>query len=139
VKLSELFTKGAVTARPEETVAAIVKKMREHNIGAVVVVKDQRPVGIITDRDVALALGAQGLVPETQAQKVMTKHVLAIPDDTSVFAATSFMRDRGIRRLPIVDGEDRVVGMVSMDDIVRFLGRELHNLVEGMQREMEVK
>jgi CBS domain-containing protein len=113
--------------------------MQEHNIGAVVVVQNQRPVGIITDRDVALSLGAQGLVPETPVQKVMTKHVLAIPDDTSVHAATSFMRDRGIRRLPIVDGEDRVVGMVSMDDIVRFLGRELHNLVEGMQHEMEVK
>jgi predicted transcriptional regulator len=69
----------------------------------------------------------------------MTRHVLAIPEDTSIYAATRFMRERQVRRLPIVDREDHLVGMVTLDDLLRFLGQELHNLAEGIKHEVEVK
>jgi CBS domain-containing protein len=113
--------------------------MQEHNVGTVVIVEDRRPVGIITDRDLALALGARDVSPQAQVQKVMTRHVLAIPEDTGIYTATKFMRERGVRRLPVVDGEDRLVGIVTLDDLLHFLGRELYNLAEGIKHEMEVK
>jgi len=113
--------------------------MQEHNVGTVVIVEDRRPVGIVTDRDLALALGAQGVSVQAQVQKVMTPHVLAIPEDTGIYTATKFMREREVRRLPIVDREDRLVGIVTLDDLLRFLGRELYNLAEGIKHEMEVK
>jgi CBS domain-containing protein len=139
MKLNDLFTRNVVTGGPEETLAGVAFRMQEHNVGTVVIVDKQRPVGIITDRDLALALGAQGLSPETAVRKVMSQHVLAIPEDMSIYTATRFMRDRQVRRLPIVDREDHVVGIVTLDDLVRFLGRELYNLAEGIKQEMEVK
>jgi CBS domain-containing protein len=139
MNLNDIFTKSVVTGRPEETLATIALRMQKHNVGTVVIVKDQRPVGIVTDRDLALALGAQGISPQAAVQKVMTQHVLAIPEDTSVYAATKFMREREVRRLPIVDREDRLVGIVTLDDLLRFLGRELYNLAEGIKHEMDLK
>lgn len=139
MKLNDIFSRSVVTALPAETLAAVALRMQEHNVGTVVIVEDRRPVGIVTDRDLALALGAKGVSPQAQVQKVMTHHVLAIPEDTGIYAATKFMREREVRRLPIVDNEDRVVGIVSLDDLLRFLGREIHNLAEGIKHEMEVK
>jgi CBS domain-containing protein len=139
MKLSELFAKKVVTARLDDSLAAIARQMQEHNAGAVVVVEDQKPVGIVTDRDLALALGARGISPHDSVERVMTRHVLAVPEDTSIYTATKYIRECGVRRLPIVDREDRLVGIVSLDDLLRFLTRELHNLAEGIGHEMEVK
>jgi CBS domain-containing protein len=105
----------------------------------VVVVEDWRPIGILTDRDLALALGAREVSRQALVREVMTRHVLAIPEDTGIYAASQFMRERQVRRLPVVDREDRLVGIVTLDDLLRFLGRELYNLAEGIKREMEVK
>lgn len=141
MKLNEIFTRNVITAGPADTLATVACKMREHNVGTVVIVEDGRPVGIITDRDLALALalGAQGVSPQASAEKVMSRHVLAIPEDMGVYTATQFMREREVRRLPVVDREDRVVGIVTLDDVLRFLGRELYNLAEGIKHEAEVK
>jgi len=139
MKLNDIFTRSVVTAGPEETLAAVARRMQEHNVGTVVIVEDRRPVGIITDRDLALALGAMGVSVQAQARKVMTPHVLAIPEDMSIYTATRFMREREVRRLPIVDREDRLVGIVTLDDLLRFLGRELYNLAEGIKHETEVR
>lgn len=139
MKINDIFTRIVITARPEESLAAVAVKMREHNVGAVVVEEDRRPVGIITDRDLAMALGARGVSPQVPVKEVMTRNVLAIPEDTGIFTATKYIRDRQVRRLPIVDREDRLVGMVSLDDLLRALAGELFNLAEGIQREMKVK
>jgi CBS domain-containing protein len=134
-----LIHQDVITTGPGETLASVARQMQEHHIGTVVIVENQRPVGIITDRDLALALGAQGVSPQVSVQKVMSHHVVAIPEDMGIYAATKFMRDCEVRRLPIVDREDRVVGIVTLDDLLRFLGRELYNLAEGIKHEMEVK
>ncbi len=139
MKLNDIFTRGAVAVGPQETLTTVARLMQEHNVGTVVVVEDQRPVGIVTDRDLALALGAKGFSPQTHVEKTMSRHVLAIPEDTGIYAATQYMRECKVRRLPIVDKQDRVVGMVTLDDLLRFLGRELYNLGEGIKHEMEVR
>ena len=139
MKLNDLFTRNVITAGPDEPLAGIARRMQDHNVGTVVIVEDARPVGIITDRDLALALGARGLSPQAPARETMTRHVLAVPEDTGVFTATRFIQDRKVRRLPIVDGEDRLVGLVSLDDLLRWLARELSNLAEGIGPEVQVK
>ena len=113
--------------------------MPEYNVGTVVIVEDRRPVGISTDRDLALAPDARGLSRQAPAREVMTRHVLAVPEDTGVFTATRFIQDRKVRRLPVVDREDRLVGLVSLDDLLRWLARELSNLAEGIGPEVQVK
>lgn len=139
MKLNDIFTRNVITAEPQATLATVAGLMQEHNVGAVVVVEERRPVGIITDRDLALALGARAVSPQAAVQTAMTHHVLAISEDSGIFSATKFMREREVRRLPIVDGADHLVGIVSLDDLLRYLGRELHNLTEGIKHEMEVR
>jgi len=138
MKLNDVFTRIVVTAGPDDTLATVALRMKEHHVGTVVIVNDKRPVGIITDRDLALALGADGVSLQTPVQKVMTRRVLAIPEDANIFAATQFIRESGVRRLPIVNKEDCVVGMVSLDDLLGLLARELYNLAAGLKDEMKV-
>lgn len=139
MKLNDLFTRSVVTAGPDEALAGIARRMQEHNVGTVVIVEERRPVGIITDRDLALALGARRLSPDVPVREVMTRHVLAVPEDMGVFTATRFIQQRKVRRLPVVDREDRLVGLVSLDDLLRWLARELSNLAEGIGPEVEVR
>jgi CBS domain-containing protein len=139
MKLNDIFTWNVVSARPGDALSAVALKMQEHNVGTVVIVDDRRPVGIITDRDLALALGARGVSPQAPAKDVMSRDVVAIPEDMGIFAATKFIKERGVRRLPIVDSDDRLVGMVSLDDLLRYLTRELSNLADGIRHEMDVK
>jgi CBS domain-containing protein len=139
MKLQKLFAKKLVTAGPSETVASVALQMQEHNVGAVIIVENHRPVGIVTDRDLALALGAQGISPQAAVERVMTGRVRTVSEDAGVFAATKAMRDYEVRRLPIVDQQDRLVGIVTLDDLMRFLASELHNLAEGIKHEVEVR
>ncbi len=139
MNLNDVFTRDVVTAWPEEDLASVARKMDEHNVGAVVIVEDQRPVGILTDRDLALALGARHVSLCAPAREVMTPHVLAVPEDASVFSATRYLRERGVRRLPVVDADDRLVGLVTLDDLLAYMGRELSNLADGIKLEMQTR
>jgi CBS domain-containing protein len=139
MKISDVFFKKVVSAAPGDTLAAIARLMKEHNVGAVVILDQRRPVGIVTDRDLAVALGVDALRLDTPAEKVMTRRVLAIPEDTEVVTATRYIAECGVRRLPVVDREDRVIGMVTLDDLLRLLSKELSNLADGIKREMEVR
>lgn len=139
MKLSEVFGKTVITADPKETLASIALKMQEHNVGTVVIAADRKPVGIVTDRDLALALGAQNVSPQAAVEKVMTAHVRTIRDDAGFYTATKYMRDCEVRRLPIVDAEGRLAGIVTLDDLLRFLGRELYNLAECVKQEAQAK
>ena len=138
MKLNDLFTRAVVTAKPDEPVSAIARRMQEHNVGTVIIVEDQRPVGIITDRDLALALGTERARPASPASAVMSRHVVAIPSDADVYTAARFIRESEVRRLPIVDHDDRVVGLVSLDDVLQVIARELYDLAEGIRRETRV-
>lgn len=137
--LGTLCTPGAITVTKSETLSTVAKVMKEHNIGAVLVEENRRPVGIVTDRDLALAIGAGGKSVYSEVQEVMTPHVLAMSEETDFLTATHMMRERKVRRLPIVDKQDRLVGMVTLDDLLRVLGRELANLAESIRDEVHVR
>lgn len=128
-----------ISAGPTEPLSAVAQRMLEHNVGAVVIVERQKPVGIITDRDLALALGARGVATQAPVKSVMSTPVRTVPEGAGIFAATQCMRDVGVRRLAVVDNDGCLVGIVSMDDLLRLLGGELHNLAEGIHREVAVR
>ena len=138
MKLSTRFTRGVVTASPDAPLSQVAAMMKNRNVGAVVVEEQMRPVGIVTDRDLALALGANGYLTSTPVREIMTRHVLAVPDTTDIFTATKYMKERHVRRLPIVDKNDRLIGMVTLDDLLSCLGQELFNLAESINAEMDV-
>lgn len=139
IKYVETFMKNVVAAGPNDSLAAIARLMEQHNVGAVVIVENHRPVGIVTDRDLALELGARGASPQTPAVRVMSTPVEIIHQDEKVFGATQTMRDLNVRRLVVVDEDGLLCGMVTVDDLLQLLARELANLAEGIRPEMKTK
>lgn len=139
IKYLESFFKPVQAAGPGETLASVARRMEQHNVGAVVIVENQRPVGIVTDRDLALELGARGTSPQTPVVKVMATPVEIVPQDVGVFGATQAMQEWNVRRLVIVDDNGFLVGIVTLDDLLRLLSRELTNLSEGIKPEMAVR
>ena len=135
----EKFVRKVITTTPQHAVAAVAKLMQEHNVGAVVVVENLKPVGIVTDRDLALALGARGISPQTPITRVMTSPIETVCRDDGIFTVTECMMEHGVRRLPVVDDDGVLVGIASLDDVLRVLSRELTNLAESIRSEMDVK
>ena len=136
--LGAVLPRKPVTVGPEESLAKVARLMEQENVGAVVVVRQHRPVGIITDRDLALAICLHGASPRDPVQKRMMSPVDTIRDDQGIYDATRTMMELAVRRLPVVDDEGQLVGIVSMDDLLSLLSRELRNLGEGVRAEVAV-
>jgi CBS domain-containing protein len=136
MKLGSFFTNEVVSAAPKDSLAKVAKLMEEHGVGTVVLAEGQRPVGIVTDRDIALGIGVQGHSSQTPVQEIMTCPITTIGQHEGIFKATKVMRENAIRRLVVVDEVGRVCGVVSMDDLFLLLCRELNNLAEGIRPEV---
>lgn len=132
MKVKSLFAKPVVHVGPKATLQKVARVMKERNVGAVVVTEQERPVGVVTDRDIAMALCDRGFRPDAPAQQVMTAPVETLGEDDGVHDATRRMLDLGIRRLPVVNAAGNLVGMVSLDDLLLLLSRELNEMAEGV-------
>jgi CBS domain-containing protein len=119
------------TARPDETVLAIADRMRQRNVGTVVVVDaERRPVGIVTDRDLVTRVIADRRDPaETTISHVMTKNPTTVTEHGAPRLALVLMKDGGFRRLPVVDADKRLVGVLSLDDVVRTVVADMSRVV----------
>lgn len=119
---------------PRATCLDAATEMKARNIGAVVVVSDdQRAIGILTDRDLALRVMAEGrAADQTSVEDAMTRGLACLPENATLAEATELMRDRGVRRLPILDAAGKVTGIVSLDDLLLLLGMELGNLASAL-------
>jgi CBS domain-containing protein len=128
--LADVMNKKPVTVRPIETVAAAAKRMRDEGVGCVVVTgATRKPVGILTDRDIVLGVVAEGRLPEaTRVEEVMCRHVITGRASDTLMEAAMKMAEASIRRLPILDGQGRMVGLVSVDDMLVILITELSNI-----------
>lgn len=136
MRLDSMFPKRVVTAEPDSHLSQIAELMEEHAVGTVVIVEGDRPVGIITDRDLAIELGSGRVIRSETARTIMTRPVATMGCHEGILAATRRLHDNAIRRLPIVDDDGRLVGLVSTDDLLVLLGRELGNLAGGVRQEV---
>ena len=136
MRIREFFTKEVVSVEPTVTIGEVARQMDEHGVGAVVVIEQQRPVGIVTDRDVALALGTGGAKCEDLVQGIMTCPPLMLTERDGIFNATQQMKEKAVRRLPVVDNVGRLIGIVSLDDLFLLLSEEMHNLAQGIKPEV---
>lgn len=133
MNFKEIFHKEVVTIAPSGTIFEAARKMRVENVGAVVVVENEQPVGIVTDRDVALALTVEGVVAAAPVSEIMTSPVVTIWEDEGIFNATQYFLGHGFRRLPIIDRQNRLVGMITTDDLFALLTRELFNISKALE------
>ncbi len=132
MNLAELFRSDVVTVSPDDSIAKAACEMQKKNVGAVVVVRDRAVVGILTDRDVALALAVRGSTTATPVGEVMTRDVVTIWEDQGVFNATQYMQGHQVRRLPVINRDNELVGIVTLDDLVALLASELRNVTSAI-------
>ena len=136
MSIGKMITRKPISVDPGDSLAAVARLMEQENVGAIVVTERDKPTGIVTDRDLALATCVRGLTPNNAIVTVMSHPVSTIREDEGVLDATKQMMDQSVRRLPIIDEDGKLVGLVSADDLVPLLSRELHNIVEGIQAEI---
>tara|TARA_E500000305_G_scaffold108073_1_gene109567 strand:+ start:780 stop:1262 length:483 start_codon:yes stop_codon:yes gene_type:complete len=113
-------------ASADMPVSEMAKMMRKDDIGAIPVGKDDKLIGMVTDRDIALRVVAEGRDPaKTTAEEIMTKGIVYCRTTETVEDAVHLMDQKKIRRLPVIDDNKRLVGMLSLGDISHAVGREL--------------
>lgn len=136
MKLS-IGSETPVTATGDADVQSIAQKMRASRVGCVIIVRDNRPIGIVTDRDLALRVIAEGLPPTTPVCDVMTPDPITASASAGIGTILTILRKAGTRRLPLVGEDGALVAIVTHDDIVPFLARELRNLGETIERAVD--
>lgn len=128
------YCRPVVNVGLDEPVAVAARKLRDDHVGCVVVVRDGRPFGILTDRDIAIrVVAAEREASRTRVVEVATLDPVVVRDVESVEAAAKRMRAHGVRRLPVVDDLGYLQGIVTLDDILRQAGREISELAASLE------
>ena len=118
MRIQDVMTAEVSFVRPDTPILEIARKMRDGDLGATPVVEDERLVGMVTDRDVVVRVVAEGGdIRTTTARDAMSPGILYCFVDDSVEAVLENMGDQQIRRLPVVDRQKRLVGVVSLGDL----------------------
>lgn len=111
--------------------------MREKSVGSVVIVDDnEKVIGILTDRDIALTLALGAGTPNSYVTEAMTRDVETIPDSMRLFDVTRLFRTVCVKRLPVVDSKGRLVGIISVDDVLAQLSREMLDTCSAMESKL---
>ncbi len=114
-----VMTSAVKTSRPDASASELVRKMNRFGVGSIVVIQGERPVGIITERDILRKIVELGLDPETTtAKEIMSTPLLTISEDASVEEAAELMVKRGLKKLPVIH-EGKLIGIVTTTDLVR--------------------
>lgn len=117
MKVKDIMTKNVASLNPEDTVEHAAQLMKEYNIGSLPVCNEEKVIGIITDRDIAIRSSAEGEnVQKQTVRDIMTSNPVTIKSDVDVKDAARVMSERQIRRLPVVESNN-LVGMLSLGDV----------------------
>ena len=119
MKVSEVMTRDVQTVRPDQPVQQAATFMLNANAGSVPVTEGDRLVGMITDRDIAVRAVAKGYGPDTPVRDVMTNDMICARESDDVADAASKMSEAQVRRLPVIDSDERLCGIVSLGDLAR--------------------
>ena len=124
-KISELMTREVEVITPDESLQRAAQLMDDLNVGALPVCDGSRLIGMVTDRDITIRATAIGLDPnETEVSAVMTEETRWCTEDQSAEEVLKLMGDAQIRRLPVLDEDQRVVGIVSLGDLANSGSQE---------------
>jgi CBS domain-containing protein len=140
MKLKELCILDVACCTPDADIQAAARSMRQHHTGTLVVIDDEDderyPVGIITDRDIVIEVIAKGLDPAaTKVGDVMTTALVVASAAEDPMTALNRMREHGVRRVPVLDDEERLLGIVTLDDLLRAHAEEGSALAAVLAKE----
>lgn len=140
--IGEICTRSVVTCRRDASVLELAQLMRDHHVGDVIVVDEHEghvtPVGVVTDRDLVVEVLAKGVDPDLlRAGDLIANEIVTAFESELVYDAIWHMRGKGIRRLPVVDTHNHLRGVLTADDVTKFLAEELTEVARIAPRQIK--
>jgi CBS domain-containing protein len=135
MKIRELIAKPPVAVPGETTVRDAATVMESANVGALLVTDGGRLAGIVTDRDIVIRAVAGGYPPQARIDSFMSTTIVSVDADADVHEAYRVLGTHGVRRLPVVSGDD-IVGMLTVDDLIVGIATDLDRLVQPVVGEL---
>ena len=133
MKVSEVMTRDVQTIRPDDPVQQAASFMLSADAGSIPVTDGERLIGMITDRDIAVRGIAKGYGPDTPVRELMTDDVICVREDDNVEDIASKMSEAQVRRLPVIDSNERLCGIISLGDLSRQTdGGTANEALEGV-------
>ncbi len=120
IAVKDVMTKSVISVDASSTVNEAAKMMEDTKVGAIIVMENNTPIGIVTDRDFAVKVAAHAYQISEPIKKIMSSPLIAIGSEETVLMAADLMYTRGVRKLPVIDN-DQVVGMITATDLVNQL------------------
>lgn len=144
MRISEICRHSVVVCHRETSAVEVAQLMRDRHVGDVVVVEDNDgrriPVGIVTDRDLVVQVMAMGVSPDIlRAGDLITGKLVTAVGSEFVDEAIRYMRSKGIRRLPVVDADNALIGILTADDVTEHLAGELTDVTRIMPRQIQIE
>jgi CBS domain-containing protein len=127
--------KAPVTVTADATIQEAAVAMDRHSVGAVVVLEGDRPIGVVTDRDLVVRALARRLPADARVDAVMSRGVVCVGADDELHNVTAILSNHAFRRVPVVD-DRRVVGMITLDDLIVRLAGDLHEATKGVTAQL---
>lgn len=140
--VGEICTRTVATADPDETITEAARRMRDRHVGDLVVSDAAgRPVGILTDRDIVVSAVAQSpdKLDALLVRDVMSRELITARTNEPAEEALRRMRERGVRRLPVVAADGQLEGIVAFDDILDLMAEEITQMAGLVAREQKVE
>ena len=133
MRISDVMTRDVATVRPDQTAREAATFMLDSDAGSIPVTEGDRLIGMITDRDIAIRGVAEGRGPETLVRDLMSSGIVCARIDDDVQDVADRMSAEQVRRLPVVDDNEKLVGIVSLGDLSRETeGEVAHEALEGV-------
>jgi CBS domain-containing protein len=146
MKVGEICTRIVTFATKDMPLVDAAKLMRQHHVGSLIVVEEQKggrvPVGMLTDRDIVVEVLAPGLdYRNLKVGEIMSNRLITARDSDDMLGVLRVMRQKGIRRMPVVTESGTLAGIVTLDDLLEILAEEMDDLVDAIAGEQakEVK
>lgn len=129
----DIARQNVVTEGPDTSVADIVRTMHDESVSSVVIVDDEKPLGLVSDRDLAIAILDETFDAEqTPVEDLLSGDMVTIEADEGVYDLVELLSEKGLRRVPVVR-DDELVGIVSLSDVVVLLGMELQHIATAIR------
>jgi len=138
ITVRDIMTKSVIAVDSSITVNEAAKMMEDVKVGAVIVMENNTPVGIITDRDFAVKIVAHAYQISTPVKQIMSTPLVAITPDESVWMVADLMYSRGIRKVPVIE-DDKVIGIITATDLVNQLAISTDEDIRKMYHESVIK
>jgi CBS domain-containing protein len=138
ITVKDIMTKSVISVDSTMTVNEAAKMMEDAKVGAVIVMENNTPVGIVTDRDFAVKIVAHAYQITTPVKQIMSSPLIATSSDHTVLMGADLMQTSNIRKLPVIDN-DQVVGMITSTDLVNQLAISTEDDIQKMYHETVIK